>query len=106
MEGIFINLDDPYNRWELDTIRDIISLVKLYVVSHKLKDVELCRVEDNRWEDQANKRFDVIIRYKENNHMFEQHLLILKGQIIDGKEFHERHDEFYPRKEKYEYKDK
>jgi hypothetical protein len=91
----FINFDDPLNRWNLDKVEEIVTLVKEYTETHNLENVELYSVEDNTWCDVTNKRYDIWIRYHQDNQLCEQKLLILKGQILDGKEFHRRHHEFY-----------
>ena len=97
--GMFVNLGDPMNRWKLDEVVRITSLIKEYADKHNLKDVELLEVEDNRWEDEVNQRIDVEIVYPDTKGiMIQQKLLILKGEILDGKEFHKRAEEFYPRK--------
>ena len=101
MEGLqFINWDDPMNRWKLDDVLMIATKIKEYATAHDLKGVELHKVTDNRWEDKENQRFDVEIRYTdENDVLWQQKLLILKGEVIDGKTFHERSREFYQRKQ-------
>ena len=99
MNNIFINFGDDNNTWDLNTIKDVVSLVKVYAVAHHLEDVKLYRVEDNRWGDPVNQRFDIEIRYKDDNGcLIQQKLLILKGEILDGNAFHKRFEEFYPRK--------
>lgn len=95
----FTNLEDPLNRWKLDTVALIVTKVQKYCVKHNLRNVILREVEDNRWSDPDNGRFDIEIIYEnENGKLFEQKLLYLQGEIIDGKEFHERIEEFYPRR--------
>ena len=95
----FINFGDSNNRWELDTIKEIVSLIKSYTVVHHLKNVKLRNVEDARRSDPENQRFNVDIIYTDKDGMLiEQRLLILKGEVIDGEEFHKRREEFYPRK--------
>ena len=97
--GIFLNFSDYLNRWKLDTIVNVVSLVKSYVESHHIKDVELCSVEDNTWSGD-NDRYDVEIRYADSKgDIIQQKLLILRGEILDSKEFHSRYEEFYQRKE-------
>ena len=91
----FVNLDDPLNRWTVDKVDEIVTLVRQYTETHNIECAELCSVDDNTWSDQKNKRYDVWIRYYKEGHFWEQKLLILKGQILDGKEFHKRYSEFY-----------
>ena len=91
-----INLNDPLNRWDLDKVKMVCDKVIGYVLMRGISDVELVCVEDNTWADEKNQRYDITIRYTSDNGLFmEQKLLILKGKVIDGKEFHERYDEFY-----------
>lgn len=53
------------------------------------------------WRDDVkdpNGRIDVEIMYEgEDGKMYEQKLLILKGEVIDGLTFHERYSEWYPK---------
>ena len=94
--GIFRNFNEPYNTWSLKTIAHVVSKVEAWCDKKGLMNVELHEVEDNTWSDTKNQRFDIVIRYMENNHLIEQKLLMLKDEVIDGEEFHKRHDEFYP----------
>ena len=94
---MFINLDEPDKKWELKTLQMIISLISGYCEKHSFEDVALVSVEDNTWSDPDNKRFDIWVEYTKEDKRFQQKLLILKGEILDGDEFHKRHDEFYPR---------
>ncbi len=100
MEGLkFINWDDSLNQWSLDKVIEIVSKIKAYADKKKLKDVILHSVEDSSWSDSENGRIDVEIRFRNNkNQLIQQKLLILKGEVIDGEEFHKRHDEFYSNK--------
>ena len=98
----FVNLDDPYNRWSLKELSMVTDLVKKYVSTHNegacIKNVEVLEVENKTWSDPENMRYDVTITFTdENNHLWWQKLLILKGEILDGNEFHQRIREFYPR---------
>lgn len=99
MEGLkFINNEDLLNRWRVDTVLLIVSKVQQYCMEHNLINAYLHSVEDNRWSDPKNGRFDIEIRYiNENGNLIQQKLLYLRGEILDGNEFHKRHDEFYPR---------
>lgn len=91
-----MNFSDPLNRWSLDTLKMVCDKVKGYTLLHGIENAELLSVEDNTWSDKENQRYDVKICYNKDNGSFvEQKLLILKGKVIDGKEFHERYDEFY-----------
>lgn len=93
----FFNFIDPLNRWNLDKVDEIVTLVVQYAETHQLKNVELYSVNDNTWADKKNKRYDVVIRYYKDGEICDQNLLILKGQILDGEEFHSRYYEFYDR---------
>ena len=92
----FINFDDPLNRWSLDKTVEVVSKTKLYADSKGYSEVELVEVEDNTWADIANQRIDITITYVKKGHCYRQKLLMLKGEILDGKEFHARFQEFYP----------
>ena len=98
MEGLkFVNFDDPLNRWTVDVVAEIATKVKSYCSKRGIKDAELHSVEDNTWSDARNQRFDIEIRYVDaRNHLIQQKLLMLNGEVLDGKEFHKRFREFYP----------
>lgn len=100
-QGIFRNLNDPYNRWDLRILSNVVRKVEAYCDKHDIGNVELHEVEDNRWEDPENQRFDIVIRYPDKNGtLIEQKLLMLKDEVIDGEEFHKRYSEFYPDRKK------
>lgn len=90
----FIDFSDPRKKWKLNLIADIIEKVKAYADKNGYKDVVLLSVEDNTWNDPKNQRFDVEIATSGNPQW--QKLLFLKGELLDGNEFHERFNEFYP----------
>ena len=95
--GIFINFNEPYNRWDLRILANVVRKVEIYCDVHGIEHVELHKVEDCRWSDPENQRFNIDIRYpNDKGILIEQRLLMLKDEIIDGKEFHKRRDEFYP----------
>lgn len=100
MEGLkFINLEDSLNRWSLDKVVEITTKLKAYLDEKGIKGVMLHEVEDSTWSDPDNQRYDIDIRYiDEHGNLMQQHLLMLKGEILNGNEFHARHEEFYPRK--------
>lgn len=96
MEGLkFVNFSDPLNRWDIDKVILICNEVKRYADKHNLDKVELHRVEDNTWSDKENQRYDIEIRYMKGSHLIQQKLLMLKGELLDGEEFHNRINEFY-----------
>lgn len=96
MEGLkFVNFGDPLNRWDIDKVTLICNEVKRYADKHNLGQVYLHRVEDNTWSDKENQRYDIEIRYMKGSHLIQQKLLILKGELLDGEEFHNRINEFY-----------
>lgn len=101
MNGLkFINFNDPRNSWSLRKVVEITNLIKAYVDEKNLTDVELLLVEDNTWSDEDNQRYDIEIQYTENGRLIWQKLLIMKGEVIDGATFHERHEEYYPANKK------
>ena len=93
----FINFNDNLNKWNVKTILEIVSKVDEYCQKNGIEDAELYTVEDNTWSDTENKRYDIEIRYKAKDRLMQQKLLILKGEILDGNEFHKRYNEFYSR---------
>lgn len=96
MEGVFVNLYAVRNEWPLDVIVKIVNGIKAYADSKGLSDVVLWSVEDSTYSDPNNQRYDIMIRYKVNGHEINQKMMMLKGEIIDGEEFHKRFREFYP----------
>lgn len=97
MNGLqFINHYDPLNRWTVQEVLDIASLIDDYCKSSNIKNAELCSVESNCLADPENQRYDIEICYSNEAEMLiRQKLLILKGEVVDGKEFHKRFKEFY-----------
>ncbi len=95
----FINWDNK--EWELDKVAEIINKVKDYCDKKGIK-ASLYEVEDQSSNPgEKNERFDVEIRYfNEKNILIQQKLLILNGEVVDGKEFHKRFNEFYPTSER------
>jgi hypothetical protein len=84
----------------LDTLNDIISAIKEYADKRGYTAVSILKLEDNSEDDIANTRWDVEIVYLAPNNsktLTWQKLLYLKGQLMDAKEFHARHNEFYPK---------
>lgn len=99
MKTSFVNL---YNEesWYVEDIFKVVTLVREYADKNKLSGVKLVEVEDNTYSDPKNERFDVTIMYTTTNgsgkqKLIIQKLLILKGEILDGEEFHKRFKEFY-----------
>ena len=101
MEGLrFINLNDILNRWPLETVLEIVTKVKEYADGHGIDGVYLHEVEDLTYEDPENQRYNIDIRYiNENNSLIQQRLLMLKGTVYNCNEVHKRRDEFFTRKE-------
>ncbi len=94
---IFVNMESEAHTWALDKIKSIVDLLSDYAESHGLKDVVLVSVEDSTWSDSANQRYDIYVEYpSESGQPVQQKLLILKGEVIDGRTLHERFEEFYP----------
>lgn len=97
-KGIFTNLmenQDPH--WPIDLMIDILGKIKAYADKKGYTGVEVQRVEDSTWSDPINKRYDIDIVYTDqDNHLIRQKLLMLKGELLDGLEFHNRFKEFYP----------
>ena len=101
----FINFNEPDKPWELEKIEEIITKVKAYCdrklksshpIIKKYTDIRLIEVEDQTWSDPKNERYDITIQYiHDSNFITRQKLLMLKGEILDGPEFHKRFNEFY-----------
>ena len=107
IETKFINFGpqhkDQYGFY-LNEMISILEKVKEYAARKDLEYVQVCEVEDCRWSDPRNKRFDVTILYLkrgygDNAGMIRQKLLILNGELLDGEEFHKRYNEFYGKEE-------
>lgn len=96
----FINMADFYNRWSLETVRDIVDKVYNYAIRRKnLKNVELAEVENlNYYPAEKNERYNIRIRHTDDGgRLWEQWLVMLNGELLDGEEFHKRIREFYPK---------
>ena len=77
-----------------DKFRKILDLLDVYMKGTPYAIAEM-------WENDVsdpNGRIDIEIIFedKASHHLIQQKLLILKGELIDGKTFHLRHDEWYP----------
>lgn len=97
----FINLNKPEAPWDIDKITNIMIKLKAYCDKHisskGYTNIRLVEIEDQTWEDPKNNRYDIIIRYDGNkeSEIKQQHLFILKDEILDGIAFHKRFKEFY-----------
>ncbi len=98
MNGLrFVKTNDELNRWPIAQVAELAVKVNDYCEANGIEDAELCRVEDNSWSDPDNERMDIEIRYTNaKGQPVHQKLLMLKGEVIDGVQFHERFKEFYP----------
>ena len=97
----FINFSDEFNRWSLQKVFNIVSLIFSWCNSNGLTDVELQRVEDNSISDSNNERVDVEICYRDmEGYHTRQKLLILRGKVLDGETFHRNFSKYYPEKTK------
>lgn len=93
----FINWENPFKAWDLNTVAEIVTKVNEYAKKKGFQDAMLEEVEDNTWEDTKNQRYDITIIYFDGSHQVRQKLLILKDEVLDGMEFHKRFNEFYDR---------
>ena len=96
MNELFINFNDPRNNWSLEKVYEITKLIKEYVDRRDYHEVRLLSVEDNTWSDAANQRYDIEITFINDGGFQWQKLLIMKGEVIDGWQFHKRYEEYYP----------
>ncbi len=97
---MFIKADyDQYGKTEHFTssdFRHILDLIDEYVKSN----YRICEIRRDNIDDRNN-RIDIEVEYLDSKgHLIHQKLLILNDELIDGKAFHERHDEWYPRENK------
>ena len=94
---ILINLSKESNDVDYKMVAKIIDEVEKYCLTHEIEEYNIVSIEDSTWSDPVNQRHDVSLRYHKNGHFLEQKLLFLKGELLDGEEFHKRAEEFYPR---------
>ncbi len=90
-----VNFAEPDKQWDLATLADIIKKVNKYATERGLENTTLSEIEDQSWSDSKNRRFDIVIEFEVCGIRTRQKLLYLKGQILDGQEFHKRFHEFY-----------
>lgn len=76
-------------------LSDILNKVNMYAHDNGYLNVKLIEIEDQSWLDQENRRYDIRISYTYQGTQWSQLLLYLKGEIVDGEQFHKRFDEFY-----------
>ena len=85
---------------KVSVVADIMAQVKAYTEKKGIKDATIITIEDNSEYDTDNQRYDIEIVYvgegKPEWATTTQKLLYLKGEVIDGLEFHRRANEFYP----------
>ena len=80
----------------VDIAADITSKIKEHMDNAGIKDAGIYRIEDQSYADPVNNRFDIEVDYSLDGRMVRQKLLYLKGEIVDGVDFHRRFKEFYP----------
>ena len=80
----------------VDIAADITSKIKEYMDNAGIKDAGIYRIEDQSYADPVNNRFDIEVDYSLDGRMVWQKRLYLKGEIVDGVDFHRRFKEFYP----------
>lgn len=81
---------------DLNTAAAILNKVKDYARKKGLENVTLHSIEDNSYADVKNHRWDIEIMYtSKSGRLVLQKLLWLKGELLDGIEFHNRFEEFY-----------
>jgi len=95
-ETEYINFG-PEKTWDTATTEKIVAQVQKYAEQNGLKNAAIKSIEDSTWSDPDNQRFDVWIAYGGEYGLIQQKLLFLKGELLDGAEFHKRIEEFYPR---------
>ena len=90
----FICFDKP--NWTLGLLADLMGKLKAFAESKGWERATLVSCEDCTEYDSVNQRYNIVVRYLIGEHVYDSWLLFLKGEIIDGKAFHKRYDEFYP----------
>lgn len=97
---MFLKADsDIYGNIERFTSSDFRHILDL-IDGYRKAPYNICEIRRDDVHDQHG-RIDIEIEYiGENGHWIRQKLLILNGELIDGKAFHERHDEWYHRENK------
>ena len=88
---------DLYGKTEYFTASDFRHM--LYLIDGYVKTgYRICEIRRADIDDK-NGRIDIEVEYLDSKgHLIHQKLLILNDELIDGKMFHERHDEWYPPK--------
>lgn len=83
--------------WDLGVLADIRHKTDAYAVKHELIDCTIIQVFDNSKVDEANNRYDIDVVYKDavTGRRTRAKLLYMKGDVVDGEEFHKRYEEFY-----------
>lgn len=83
--------------WNLNVLCDIVTQIANYSYQNGIRIMKIESIEDNSRADDENLRYDVriVVMGDEDRPLYRMKLLYLKGQIMDGEEFHERYDEFY-----------
>jgi len=79
--------------WDLNILADILQKTKAYADRKGLQDVTLSSIEDNT-DFGDNERYDIMIRYdcsKQGCIYTEQKLLMIRGEVMDCNEYHERY---------------
>lgn len=73
-------------------LRQILDLLDSYMNE---KPYHICEIRQDDVNDKHG-RVDIEIRYTDENHrLYEQKLLILNDEVIDGRTFHKRYSEWY-----------
>lgn len=96
----FVKFGEIDNKWTIEEIFKVVSKINAYCEREGLSGAELVSVKDNTVRDPKNQRHDIILRYSDSLGVPVRHkLLMMKDEIISGKEFSERFYEFYPERE-------
>ena len=95
---ILVAKQDVYGNVEhltSDKMRRILDLIDGYMkqIPYTIHEIRQDNIND------PHGRIDIEVRYvNEKNTLIQQKLLILNDELIDGKTFHERHNEWYEQK--------
>lgn len=93
-------LESSFGGWPISELKKVLDAIENYRLK-KLSDCEslrVCSLEKNLKSKDKNDRVDIEVNYIHNGQFIYQKLLMMKGEVVDGSEFHKRFQEFYPEK--------
>ena len=91
----YIDFSGTSRQCDSAVLDSIEKQTSVYAAGHGLKNMKIETIENNAWSDPKNERYDIEISFARNPFRRWQKLLFLKGELIDGENFHRRFSEFY-----------